>query len=175
LEGDGNRGNKVPYKGYRFANKSKFDSSIYNKVIDPDYFYELIGVYLVDKHFTKISSDSGPSVIQVLQFYPDGKVRRFAKTGANPNPEVDGLRGVIYKRKKKIKIDIFEGVSGGGDMAIVTSRVMVEGDRLYLLEYPPLIDYIFIINYIFPNEIPCDVYEKKEKVPEEWKKYKPDW
>jgi len=161
LDDDTGRGTKVPYQGYKFANQNKFDSSIY-QVIDPDYFYELVGIYWVDRNFKEIR-DGGPTMIQVLQFYPNGKVRRFGKPDMSPDPEKKGLRGIIYKKGNIIKTDFFEGISDGG-MKIRTYQVKVEENRLYLL------------NYVFLNpEIWCLVYEKKEKVPEEWKQYKPDW
>jgi hypothetical protein len=168
LEGvDGNRGNKVPYKGYKFAKGSKFDASIY-EVIDPNYFYELIDVYEMNRKF-KIVEDRGKDMIsaRVLQFYDNGCVRKFAKYKESPDPEKIGLRGVIYKQGNKTKIDFFQGVSQFGDMGIVTYRVWVEGDKLFLLERS--------LHNIILNEIPCYVYEKKEKVPEEWKQYKADW
>ncbi|PQL94405.1 hypothetical protein [Apibacter adventoris] len=41
---DGGKGNKAPYKGYKFTNKKNFDSYIYNE-INPAYFYECIDKY----------------------------------------------------------------------------------------------------------------------------------
>jgi hypothetical protein len=167
LEGiNGNRGDKVPYKGYKFAKGNKFDASIYEEVIDPDYFYEVVGIYEVDRKY-KVVEYLGKGMIGVLQFYDNGCVRKFAKYKENPNPEKVGTRGIIYKRGNKIKIDFFQVISQGGGMGIVTYQVWIEGDKLFLLERS-------FFSVLF-NEMTCYVYEKKEKVPEEWKQYKADW
>ncbi|MDR2122938.1 MAG: hypothetical protein LBP34_07415 [Flavobacteriaceae bacterium] len=168
LEGvNGGKGNKVPYKGYKFTKGSKFAPSIY-EVIDPNYFYELIGRYELDRKL-KVIEDIGKDIVsvRVLQFYYNGRIRVFPKIEENPNPEKVGYRGVIYKQGNKTKIDFFKGVSQDGDMGIVTYQVWVEGDKLLLLERS--------LHNIILNEIPCYIYEKKDKVPEEWKQYKPDW
>jgi hypothetical protein len=155
LEGvDGNRGNKVPYKGYKFAKGSKFDASIY-EIIDPDYFYELVGLYEMNRKF-KIVEDIGKDIIsaRVLQFYDNGCIRRFAKYKESPDPEKIGLRGVIYKQGNKIKVDFFQGVSQSGEMGIVTHWVWVEGDKLFLLERS--------FSSVLFNEMTCYVYKKKD-------------
>jgi hypothetical protein len=156
LEGiNGNRGYKVPYKGYKFAKGNKFDASIY-KVIDPNYFYELIDVYEMDRKF-KIVEDIGKDIIsaRVLQFYDNGCIRKFAKYEKTPDPEKEGLRGIIYKQGNKTKIDFFQGVSQDGDMGIVTHWVWVEGDKLFLLERS--------FSSVLSNEMTCYVYKKRIK------------
>jgi hypothetical protein len=51
---------------------------------------------------------------------------------------------------------------------IVTYWVRVENDRLYVLWYS-------FMDYVFMNQMQCSVYEKKDKVPEEYKSYEADW
>ncbi|MDR1876430.1 MAG: hypothetical protein LBQ84_02260 [Flavobacteriaceae bacterium] len=105
-------GNKVPSKGYKFANKNKFDSSIY-EVIDPNYFYELIDEYLADRNYKKVR-DIGTFLTPNLQFYPNGSVRELRKTYMDPNPDISGNRGIIYKQNNKIKIDFYDIFSSDG-------------------------------------------------------------
>ena len=65
-------------------------------------------------------------------------------------------------------IDEF-GMTSDRSLTIYTYKVKVEGDTIYLLEIMPN-------TLLFkPSEYICYVYKKSEKIPEEWKKYKPDW
>jgi len=53
---------------------------------------------------------------------------------------------------------------GGGGIYIATLSVKIEGDKIYILH-----------DHTFNDVMECEVYEKWEKIPEDWKKYKPDW
>jgi hypothetical protein len=86
----------------------------------------------------------------------------------DPNPDIHGNRGIIYKQNNKIKIDFYDIFSSDGRKRIITYLVKVENDRLYVLEY-------LFMDYVFMNQMLCYVYEKKDKVPEGYKNYEADW
>lgn len=81
------------------------------------------------------------------------------------NPEITGRRGVIYFKDSDLKIDTqFSNQSGA--ISKGTYSLKVEGDKLYLIDD----------NSWFPKrECICLVFEKSEKIPEDWKKYNADW
>lgn len=147
----------------KFKNVDKFNKSILND-ISVDYFYKKIDYYMADKNFNKIR-DVGSDVNRSLQFYPNGRVRFFSLDIENPNPEFAGRRGIIYMKNNSIKIDT-QFSDQDGHISKGTYSVKIVGDNIYLLDN----------NFLFSqSEYICFVYQKSEKIPEDWKKYKVDW
>lgn len=152
----------------RFTNISKFDSSIY-KQIDTNYFYKGIGICFTNNSMTKFS-DCEPNLEWLkMQFYPDGHIRTISKYRIeSPDPSVTGMRGVIYLDRDKLRIDhqsaYVKGIYKG------RFKVKVKGNRIYMVEQLP-----WLTRLINNNHHECEVYEKADLVPGEWKKYKPDW
>ncbi|MDQ1805748.1 hypothetical protein RAH57_17285 [Chryseobacterium sp. CKR4-1] len=156
-------GTKVLVK--KFKNIDKFNESILEN-ISTDYFYKKIDYYMADKNFSKIR-DVGSDIDRSLQFYPNGRVRLFGARKNDPNPEISGRRGVIYLKNGNLRIDT-QGASQDGDIFKITFKVRVEGDKIYLLEVSNALLFE-------PSEYTCFVYQKSEKIPENWKNYKADW
>ncbi|MCL8538904.1 hypothetical protein M9991_18705 [Chryseobacterium gallinarum] len=154
-------GRKVLTKKYK--NSKRFDRSIYND-IHTDYFYQKIDYYMADKNYSKIR-DIGKDVDRRIQFYDNGRMRFLSFTMDEPDPEKTGMRGVIYLKNGKLKIDTQEA-DQGGRVFKGTYSAKVEGDKLYILHDNFLIP---------PSEYVCYVYQKSEKIPENWKQYKADW
>lgn len=153
---------KVPSKSYRFSNAEKFDNAIYSQ-IDINYLYEIVERFDSDNQFNQIKKRSliSPSF---LQFYKNGKVRNF--NYLNPDPNVTGYRGIVYKKNNIFFIDE-ASFSSDRSLKIYTYKLKIEGDKIYLLEMPKTL--------FKPSEYTCLVYQKSQKIPEEWKKYKADW
>ncbi|WP_417430973.1 hypothetical protein [Halpernia sp.] len=121
---------------------------------------------MADKNFNKIR-DIGSDVDRKIQFYENGRVRFFSFGMVNPNPQISGKRGIVYLNNNIIKIDS-QFADQNGNLFKGTYRLKVEGDKLYLLEEGNTL----LFN---PSEYICYVYQKSEKIPEDWKQYKPDW
>ncbi len=155
---------KVPKSNYVFNNKKKFNPIIY-KTIDSSYFYILVNSYWADKNFNK-TGECGGRVGTVLQFYNNGNVREFAISEMSADPEYTGQRGVVYTKNNQIKVDLFSSISDG-DMAILSYKVKIDGNKLYLLET--------LFSPFGNGETHCYLYEKYEKIPEDYKQYKADW
>ena len=152
---------KVPYNNKVFKRKNRNLSS----EIDANFLYKKVNYYMADKNYKKLR-DIGKDVERSIQFYENGRVRFFSFGYTDPNPEITGRRGIIYKKNGKIKIDAQFG-NQSGDVYKGTYSVKIEGDYIYLLDD----------NFLVPrSEYICFVYKKSdEKVPEEWKKYPADW
>ena len=120
---------------------------------------------MADKNYKKLR-DIGEDVERSIQFYKNGRVRFFSFGYTDPNPEITGRRGVIYKKNGKIKIDT-QFANQSGDIFKGSYSVKIEGDYIFLLDD----------NFLVPgSEYICFVYKKSdEKVPEDWKKYPADW
>ncbi|PWN68066.1 hypothetical protein [Chryseobacterium oncorhynchi] len=147
----------------KFKNIEHFDKSIF-KDIDVDYFYKKVDFYMADKNFNKVR-DIGNDINRKIQFYENGRVRFISVEMNEPDPEKTGMRGVIYFKKNLLKIDT-QFASQGGHISKGTYSVKVEGDKLYLLDD----------NLLIPqSEYICFIYQKSEKIPENWKQYKADW
>ena len=148
----------------KYKNIKYFDPNIY-KSIDINYFYIVESGYLVDNKYKK-KRDIGKDVERSIQFYKNGRVRFFSFGYTDPNPEITGRRGIIYKKNNKIKIDTQFG-NQSGDVYKGSYSVKIEGDYIFLLDD----------NFLVPrSEYICFVYKKSdEKVPEDWKKYPADW
>lgn len=147
----------------KFTNIDKFEKSILEK-ISVDYFYQKIDYYMADKNFNKIRN-IGNDVDRKIQFYEGGYVRFFSLGTESPNPEDSGRRGIIYEKSNSLKIDT-QFSDETGYLSKGTYTVKAEGDKLYLMDN----------NFLFPrSEYICFVYQKSEKIPEDWKIYKPDW
>ncbi|QQV01951.1 MULTISPECIES: hypothetical protein [Chryseobacterium] len=155
-------GTKVLTK--QFKNIDKFNKSIL-KEIDTNHFYKKIDYYMADKNFNKVR-DIGSDVDRKIQFYENGRVRFFSLGEEDPNPENAGRRGIIYLKNGDLKIDS-QGASQDGDIFRITLKVIVEGDKIYLLENN--------FSLFPPSEYSCYVYQKSEKIPENWKQYNADW
>lgn len=154
-------GTKTLLKKYK--NREKFNSKIYD-LIDNSFFYKEIDSYLVDKHYTKIRQIGNSNISNFLQFYANRSIRFLLHK--EPNPEITGRRGVIYFNKgDKLKIDT-QFANQGGAISKGTYSVIVEGNKLYLIDDN---------SWVSRPEYICLVFEKSEKVPEEWKNYKTDW
>lgn len=154
-------GTKVLTK--KFKNIDKFDKSILNN-IDVTHFYKKVDYYMSDKNFNKIR-DIGSDIDRKIQFYENGRVRFFSLGIEDPNPENAGRRGIIYKKNNSLKIDT-QFADQDGDLSKGTYNVKVIGDKIYLLDNSSL----------FPqSEYMCYIYQKSEKIPENWRQYKPDW
>lgn len=154
-------GTKVLTK--KFKNIDKFDKSIFEK-IDTDYFYQKVDYYMANENFQKIR-DIGKDVDRKIQFYENGRVRFFSLGMEDPNPENSGRRGIIYLKKNSLKIDT-QFADQDGHISKGTYSIKVDGDKIYLLDN----------NFIFSRtEYLCYVYQKSEKIPEDWKQYKADW
>jgi len=154
------KGNSVPKENYVWKNQSKFDTILYKK-IDIDFFYELVDEYHSDKSFKKTRKiEYGTLWKFKIQFYPNGRLRRFASKYPYENPEIEGNRGIIYKCNEKIKLDIMEGVSNNR-IAINTYRVKISGDTIFVLT-----------SYYDPT---CYVFKKCNKIPDSYKSYKVNW
>jgi len=125
--------------------------------------------YTAGKSYKDVVGSFNTSAHLKLQFYEGGYVRilsTFVKK--SPDPEVSGMRGVIYKKKQDIRIDT-QSADQDGTLQKQTLDVIVEGDRIYLVER------LFGMSWGWSSNPLCFVYEKAEKVPEDWKQYKPDW
>jgi len=148
---DGRKVIKSKYKNIKY-----FDANIFNE-IDVNFLYKKVDYYMADKNI---------SIKVFIQFYENGRVRFFSFGYTDPNPEITGRRGIIYKKNGKIKIDAQFG-NQSGDVYKGTYSVKIEGDYIFLLDD----------NFLVPrNEYICFVYKKSdEKIPEEWKKYAADW
>lgn len=152
---------KVPYNNKVFKRKNRNLSS----EIDANYIYEQVGSYNVESQLKKIQKTESLG-LHYIQFYENGAVRFLYYL--EPNPDISGIRGVFYIKNKRMYIDEF-GMTSDRSLTIYTYKVKVEGDTIYLLEIMPN-------TLLFkPSEYICYVYKKSEKIPEEWKKYKPDW
>lgn len=159
---DSGNGNSVPKKGYVWMNESKFDSDIY-KQLNSSFFYELADEYWSDKNFIKTRSiQYGTLWKKKLQFYPNGKLRRFASKFADPNPEITGNRGIIYKDNNQIKIDFFERTPGNSP-EINTYTVKIEGD------------YIYMFKSTIVKEKLCEVFKKSDSLSDDYNKYPAIW
>lgn len=159
---DNGKGNSVPKPGYIWANESNFNQLIY-KQIDSSYFYELVEEYWSDSQFKKVREANYETLWKKkLQFYSDGRVRRFASKLANANPEITGNRGIIYGTPNNVKIDFLEGVSNN-KIVINTYKVKLEGDYIYM--YLPSLQ----------NQKYCLVYKKSDFVNDDYKKFKANW
>ncbi|MFZ4929933.1 hypothetical protein [Chryseobacterium sp. Mn2064] len=154
-------GRKVLVK--KFKNIDQFNESIF-KDIEADYFYEKIDFYMADKDYNKIR-DIGKDIDRKIQFYKNGRVRFLSTDMKQPDPEKGGMRGVIYRRNNALKIDT-QFANQAGHISKGTYSVKVEGNKLYLLDN----------HFLVPrSEYICFVYQKSEKIPENWKHYKADW
>jgi hypothetical protein len=152
---------KVPYNNKVFKRKNRNLSS----EIDANFLYKKVNYYMADKNYKKLR-DIGKDVERSIQFYKNGRVRFFSFGYTDPNPEITGRRGIIYKKNGKIKIDT-QFANQSGDIFKGTYSVKIEGDYLFLLDD----------NFLVPrDEYICFVYKKSdERIPEEWNKYKADW
>ncbi len=158
-------GTKVP-KGNVFRNIQYFRKDVY-KNIDINYFYKKKHSYFSDKNCNNIGGEI-PDVNRLIQFYPTGHFRTLTYHKGqnieddenNRDPNKSGMRGIIYIKNNKIKIDDQFAYQGGG-LYIATLSVKIEGGVIYMLRDGGITT--------------CDVYEKAEKIPEEWKKYRADW
>ena len=161
-------GTKVP-KGNVFRNIQYFREDVY-KNIDINYFYKKKYSSFSDDNYNNIDGEI-PDVNRVIQFYPTGHFRTLTSPNGqnieyddvNRDPSRSGMRGIIYTKNNKIKIDDQFAFQGGG-IYIATLSVKIEGDKIYILH-----------DHTFNDVMECEVYEKWEKIPEDWKKYKPDW
>lgn len=156
-----NDGSTVVPHNYKFKNIIYFEKSVYND-IDINYLYERKYSYRSDNNFNDIGGEIS-DVKRMIQFYPDGHIRLFSFNNVSPDPNQTGMRGIIYMRNNKIKIDEQFAYQGGG-LYIGTVDVKIEDGKVYIL-----------YNHHRNSESKCDVYQKSEKIPEEWKKYKADW
>ena len=156
---DGRKVIKSKYKNIKY-----FDANIFNE-IDVNFLYKKVDYYMADKNYKKLR-DIGKDVERSIQFYKNGRVRFFSFGYTDPNPEITGRRGIIYKKNGKIKIDT-QFANQSGDIFKGTYSVKIEGDYLFLLDD----------NFLVPrDEYICFVYKKSdERIPEEWNKYKADW
>src|SRR5690606_24381177 len=154
-------GTKVLTKKYK--NIDNFSELVFEN-IDIGYFYKQIDYYISDKNFNKIR-DYGSNALRRIQFYNNGRIRIIGEQ--DTNPENAGMRGIIYLKNDQIRIDT-QGASQDGDIFRITYKIKIEGDKIYLLEIP----YTLLFN---PSEYNCYIYQKSEKIPEDWKKYKADW
>ncbi|WP_131555329.1 hypothetical protein [Sphingobacterium deserti] len=154
----------------KYRNIDKFDPSIYEQ-IDTNYLYQEIGTCYADRKVGNIRDFKKEERNVRIQFYPRGYLRliAFSEKPEGPDPEVTGARGVIYKKGGKTKIDR-QIADQDGTLQRGIFLVRVDGDRIYVMYAPVVTNYLF-----FDNSFECDVYQKAEKVPEDWKKYKPDW
>ena len=125
-------GTKVPSSSHKFVNKKKFTSKSYNE-IDINYFYELECTYNSDYNFDPIDEIYPAKWIKVLQFYPDGQIREFAKEYSDENTDTTGNRGVIYSKRNGVYIDFYGAVSNGS-MQIITHKIKTQGDKIYMFE-----------------------------------------
>lgn len=154
-------GRKVLVK--KFKNVDQFNTSIF-KDIESDYFYKKIDFYMADKNYDKIR-DIGKDVDRKIQFYENGRVRFLSIDKEEPDPEKAGMRGVMYIKNNALKIDT-QFANQSGNISKGTYSVKVEGDKLYLLD-----DHFLVPR----SEYICFVYQKAEKIPENWKQYKAEW
>lgn len=154
-------GRKVLVK--KFKNIDKFNKSVF-KDIEIDYFYKKTDFYMSDKDYNKIR-DIGKDVNRKIQFYENGRVRFLSIDMDEPDPEKAGMRGVIYSKDNALRIDT-QFANQAGHLSQGTYSVKVEGDKLYLLD-----DHFLIPQ----SEYICFVYQRSEKIPENWKQYKADW
>jgi len=156
---DGRKVIKSKYKNIKY-----FDANIFNE-IDVNFLYKKVDYYMADKNYKKLQ-DIGKDVERSIQFYKNGRVRFFSFGYTDPNPEITGRRGIIYKKNGKIKIDAQFG-NQSGDVYKGTYSVKIEGDYIFLLDD----------NFLVPrSEYICFVYKKSdEKISEDWKKYPSDW
>lgn len=75
---------------------------------------------MADKNYKKLR-DIGKDVERSIQFYKNGRVRFFSFGYTDPNPEITGRRGIIYKKNGKIKIDTqFANQSGSKYLFILS-------------------------------------------------------
>ncbi|WP_208292247.1 hypothetical protein [Sphingobacterium paludis] len=153
----------------KYRNIDKFDPSIYEE-IDTNYFYQKVGTCYADRKVRNIKDFKKKESRLRIKFYPGGYLRFLAFSGMpeGPDPEDSGERGVIYKKGDKIKIDT-QSATDVGSLYKQTFEVIVDGDKIYLVER------LFGMSWGWSSNPLCFVYEKAEKVPEDWKKYKPDW
>ena len=153
-------GTKVLSKTYE--NRKYFNSET-DGLIDPNCFYKQIDYYIADSNYKKMR-DIGRTQTDVnIQFYNNGCIRILLYKDGNPNNT--GRRGVIYMKNNSLKIDT-QFSDQNGNISKGTYSVNVQGDKLFLLDN----------NFLFTRtEYFCKVFEKSEKIPEDWKQYKADW
>jgi hypothetical protein len=156
---------KVPVKGYVFKNRIYFNDTIF-KSINFTHLYKLKDSYYCDSNMNKIENKKNQysNWILILQFYKNGNIRRFAEKFSSPDPEKEGNRGIVYTKNKQIYIDICEAISNNV-MVINTYRINIKGDVLILKSENPGARYA-------PS---CFVFEKSDKLPDDWNSYKADW
>jgi len=157
------KGNKIPKKGYIFKKTDKINHTLFNELIDVNYFYELVELYESDEHFKIINNRIWkPSNNTNLQFYSNSRVR----LGCNhPSPEVSGHRGIVYFINDELYSDMFLGVSSGRNtsMHIKTFKIQLKDNKLYFLEKGQLSGNI------------CRVFKKTDLLPTEFLSYNANW
>lgn len=129
----------------KLRNIKHFNSEVLNN-IDTENYYECIGVYFADKNYNIIEVLNNTST-RILKFEKNGYI---LSSGDSNNK--DGYRGVLYLKRKKIKIDLIDGTSDRSRY-IQPYNVKIEGNKIHLLQQP------FIIN----DPLLYLIYELKKK------------
>ena len=158
-----------------------FDNNIFNKniydrnfltIIDTVALYKLEYGFVTSKNSFKASTKnryySSSSNIAYYKFYKNGCVNLFSFHNQDSitinslNPELNGQRGIVYKKNNGLKLGLFTivGYGYGPEYGIVGSTIIIKDDTIFEKK-DKNIEYINV--YI------------KQKIPKEFLIYKPDW
>ena len=140
--------------------------------IDTVALYKFEYGFVTSKNSFKASAQnryfSNSSVIAYYKFYKNGCVNLFSFsnqdsiTANNLNPELNGQRGIVYKKNNALKLDLFTiiGYGYGREYGLVGSTMIIKDDTIFEKK-DKNIEYV-------------NVY-LKQKLPKEFLIYKPDW
>src|ERR1044072_1041854 len=114
----GNNTTAVPKNTKAYKNRVRFDSSVL-KDIDTSMMYEEIGYYHMDSLWIRKDLFTSHYIYYgVLRFYSNGFVNEFIVDSTKPltpknfDPAYAGYRGVYYRKKSHIQLELLGPVNG---------------------------------------------------------------
>jgi len=140
-----------------YSLKDKKDFTL-PKNLDTVNFYQYNGFY--ENGIIK-TDDNAKKVKWCLKFFDNGRLLNVSKKEVNYeflNPKFANKEYYFYDKKKElIKIESFV-TTEGGQYNIINYQISKNGDTLTSVTNSRM-EYVFI----------------RERIPNEWKRYKPDW
>jgi hypothetical protein len=138
---------KVPLHSKAYLNKSKFTTSVLNR-IDTAALYEEF-----DKRYnilSRLDNHIENSFYGAYKFYSNGCVNYFVLDRDSLarendfNPLYSGYRGVYYEVNGFIKVDLFAEINGVGSIGKLQESILIKGDTLYVKEFKATSEGIYI-------------------------------
>lgn len=135
----GNNTTAVPKNTKAYKNRIRFDSSVL-KDIDTSMVYEEIGYLHLDSLYIRIKAQYTSHYIyyRVLRFYSNGFMNEFIVDSTKPltpkifDPAYSGYRGVYYRKKSHIQLELLGPVNGLQHMGKLIYYIETKGDTLIL-------------------------------------------